>query len=369
MSDGSQAGAPAAAAGSGRRLAGIDLARCLAIIGMVAVHISPSGTGSPLAYVLAVPRGRSAVLFGLLAGVGVSILASGRSRSVREARGVLVWRAAVLLPLGLWLQTLDHDVAVILADYAVLFLLAVVVMAWPDRWLLGLATVSATIGSLGYLAGVVRDPQRFARVPAEWGEPLLTNLDRLVLTGPYPLVTWAAPFCVGIWLGRRRLGTVRVQRRMLLVGAGVALAVPALAWLLGRFVVPGAAEGWWQLLDDVPHRQMPLWLLSATASAVAVLGASLLLAERAPRLVAPLAAAGQLAFTWYVAHLVILHLAPSVLRTGSNVGTFAAVAVFTVVMALVSPLWLRIAPRGPLEWALQPPWRSARTSDRSSPRS
>lgn len=184
MSDGSQAGPPAAVAGSGRRLAGIDLARCLAIIGMVAVHISPSGTGSPLAYVLAVPRGRSAVLFGLLAGVGVSILASGRSRSVREARGVLVWRAALLLPLGLWLQTLDHNVAVILADYAVLFLLAVVVLAWPDRWLLGLATVSATIGSLGYLAGVVRDPQRFARVPAEWGEPLLTNLDRLLLTGP-----------------------------------------------------------------------------------------------------------------------------------------------------------------------------------------
>lgn len=160
-----------------------------------------------------------------------------------------------------------------------------------------------------------------------------------------------------------------MQRRLLVVGAGLALAVPALAWLLVRFVVPGAAEGWWQLLDDVPHRQMPLWLLSATASAVAVLGASLLLAERAPRLVAPLAAAGQLAFTWYVAHLVILHLAPSVLRTGSNVGTFAAVAVFTVVMAVVSPTWLRITPRGPLEWALQPPWRSARASDRSSPRS
>ena len=340
------------------RVAGIDVARALAIIGMITVHISPSGTGSPLAYVLAVPRGRSAILFGLLAGVGVSLLASSRTRTPLEARVTLLWRAAVLLPLGLWLQTLDHDVLVILADYAVLYLLAVVVLRWPDRWLLLLAGLSATVGSWVYLYGTIHTPLRFTRSPAVWGDPLPQIVDRLVLSGPYPLVTWAAPFCVGVWLGRRDLASPRVRRRLLLIAGPIAVAVPGAAWLMaGRLGPAGPPSGWWQLLDDVPHRQMPLWLLSATASAAAVLGLSLLLADRAPRAAAPLAAAGRLAFTWYVLHLLVLHAAPTLLRTGSNTGTIAVVIAVTMVMAVASVLWLRVASRGPLEVVLQPPWR------------
>ena len=77
---------------------------------------------------LAVSRGRSAPLFTLLAGVGVALLASSRSRSVADARFTLTWRVAVLLPLGLALQNLDHGVYVILADYAPLYVLAMVVL-------------------------------------------------------------------------------------------------------------------------------------------------------------------------------------------------------------------------------------------------
>jgi uncharacterized membrane protein YeiB len=340
------------------RVAGIDVARAVAIIGMITVHISPSGTASPLTYALAVPRGRSAILFGLLAGIGVSLLASSRTRSPLEAQATLLWRAAVLLPLGLWLQALDHDVFVILADYAVLYLLAVVVLRWPDRWLLLLAGLSATVGSWLYLYGTIHAPQRFVRSPAVWGDPMVQIVDRLVLSGPYPLVTWAAPFCVGVWLGRRDLVAPRVRRRLLLVGGPIAVAVPVAAWLMADRLGPaGPRSGWWQVLDDVPHRQMPLWLLSATASAVVVLGLSLWLAERAPRASAPLAAAGRLAFTWYVLHLLVLHAAPSVLRTGSNLGTIGVVIAVTLVMTVASVLWLRVVSRGPLEVVLQPPWR------------
>jgi uncharacterized membrane protein YeiB len=343
----------------GRRIAGIDLARALAIIGMVAVHVSPSGTGSRWAYVLAVPRGRAAILFALIAGVGVSLLTSSRSTSTSEARGTLLWRAVVLLPLGLYLQTLDHNVYVILADYAVLFVLAALILTWPDRVLLMLAGVSATIGSLAYLYGRIEAPAAFTRDAATWGAPWTDTLHALVLSGPYPLLTWTAPFCLGIWLGRRDLTAVAIRWRMVLAGGALALLVPLLSWGLVRvFVDAAVAPGWWQLLDDEPHSQMPLWLLSASAAAVAVLGLSLLAADRFPRATAPLVAAGRLAFTWYVLHVLVLHVQEAWLRTGSITGTFAVVAVFTVVMATASTLWLRAFRRGPLEFALQPPWRA-----------
>jgi uncharacterized membrane protein YeiB len=342
-----------------RRLPGIDVARALAIIGMLTVHVSPSGTGGLLTYVLAVPRGRSAILFGLLAGIGVGLLASSRAQSSTEARTTLLWRAAILLPLGLWLQTLDHNVLVILADYAVLYLFAIVVLRWPDRWLLAIAGTSATLGSAIYLNGLISAPERFGRSPAVWGDPALQTLDRLVISGPYPLLTWAAPFCIGVWLGRRDLKSPALRSRLALGGAAFALLVPGLSWILVRALVGTSdPQGWWQLLDDVPHRQMPLWLLSATASALAVLGASLLLSDQVPKVVAPLATVGRLAFTWYVAHLVVLHFRPSLLRTGSTLGTVLVVTLATAVMSATSVLWLRKASRGPLEVLLQPPWRA-----------
>jgi uncharacterized membrane protein YeiB len=340
------------------RLAGIDLARALAIIGMVAVHASPSGTGERLAYVLAVPRGRAALLFGLIAGVGVSLLASSRTRSVTDARFTLAWRVAVLLPLGLALQNLDHRVLVILADYAVLYVLALVVLRWSDRWLLVVVAVSTVVGSVGFRYGELYDPFGFRGIAPSFGDQAGEMLHRLVLSGPYPLITWAAPFCLGIWLGRRDLRDPRVRWRMVVVGGALAVVVPALSWALTTLIGSGgAAGGWWALLDDAPHSQRPLWLVSATASAVAVLGIALVVADRLPRLGAPLVAAGQLAFTWYVAHLLVLHVREGVLRTGSATGTLAVVAVFTVVMGVGSVLWLRIARRGPMEFLLQPPWR------------
>jgi uncharacterized membrane protein YeiB len=333
-----------------RRLVGVDAARALAIVGMVTVHVGPREAGGPLGVALDVPRGRSAILFGLLAGVGVALLASSRTTSVSQARLILLWRAAVLLPLGLWLQTLDHGVYVILADYAVLFLLGLVVMRWSDRWLLAVVAVSTVVGSVGYRYGQLEASASFQRVAAAFGDAPGEIVHRLVLSGPYPLVTWAAPFCLGIWLGRRELVSAVVQRRMVVVGGAVALLVPAVSWALTWAVTAVVGElsvsGWWALLDDAPHSQRPLWLVSASGSAVAVLGLCLVVGSRWPRWLAPLAAAGQLAFTWYVAHLLVLHVHEPLLRTGTEGGTVAVVVVLTVVMVVVSVAWLRVAGAG-----------------------
>ena len=351
------------------RIAGVDLARAAAILGMFAVHIGPTGNGTVAERVYSLPHGRASILFALVAGAGVTLLAASQRRSAGQARATLTWRAVLLLPLGLVLQELDHGVSVILQDYAVLFLLAIAVIGLSDRWLLALAGIALVAGPLGFLWGQVVDPDTFARQPAAWGDGAATIAHRLVLSGAYPLITWAAPFLFGMWLGRRDLRVSRT-RLALAVGGGItAVAAVAASFALSTvFGEPTDPVGWDQIISDNPHTQMPLWLLTATGSAAMVLGLCLMAADAAERVLWPLVATGQLALTVYVGHLLALHFAPDALRSDQVAGATGLLVGFTVASAVVAVAWRAKFNRGPLEVALQPPWStlSRRTAERRS---
>lgn len=77
-----------------KRIIGIDIARGLAIIGMITAHIGPLGflgAHNPT-------DGYPSALFAVLAGVSMSIMASG-SRKQLVLRGVLLSLLAVVLGL------------------------------------------------------------------------------------------------------------------------------------------------------------------------------------------------------------------------------------------------------------------------------
>ena len=65
--------------GGGARLVGIDVARCMALLGMVATHVLPSDPDGrpPLGQWLA--GGPASALFALLAGVSLALMTGGRA--------------------------------------------------------------------------------------------------------------------------------------------------------------------------------------------------------------------------------------------------------------------------------------------------
>ncbi|HKH49364.1 MAG TPA: heparan-alpha-glucosaminide N-acetyltransferase domain-containing protein, partial [Thermoanaerobaculia bacterium] len=302
---------------SHRRLRGVDAARAIAVLGMVMVHFGPNPTpDTALGNLYGVSHGRASVLFALLAGVGVALLVGDRSRGRPSlVRGRLVVRGALLLPLGLWLQGLDHGALVILQYYAIYFLFAAFVFTLPDRWLLAGGVVVLVGGPLVYLWSVMVAPQWFTGDPASLDDPAGKIALDLLLTGKYPLVTWAAPLLVGLWIGRRNLAAPPVRWWLLVIGATVAVSAAFAAdWLATAFgetfEEPGAYYWFANLINDRPHSQMPLWMLGSIGSACAVLGGMLLLADWLPRMTWPLAATGQLALTVYVGHLLLLDAYP-----------------------------------------------------------
>lgn len=345
------------------RIRGVDAARAVAILGMVAIHVQPPETGAGLAATLyRLPYGKASVLFAVLAGVGVSLLAGDRSPARRRStRRRLAVRAAILFPLGLALQELSHGIAVILQYHAVYFLFAAAAIVLADRALLGTALALTVLSPVLLVVLRMATPGLF-----EGGEWVVTNPDGLLaalfLVGYYPAVTWVPPVLFGMWVGRRDLRAAAVRWR--LVGGGAVVAAVAYggsALATARWGTVGEADPSWRaLLLSGGHTEMPPSIVGASAAAVAVLGAALLLCDRLPRLTWPAVALGQLALTVYVAHLFVLDRAEGVLRRDTIGGAVTAIAVFAVVTAAGAVAWRAAFARGPLEALLHPRGRRPR---------
>jgi uncharacterized membrane protein YeiB len=352
------------------RILGIDMARAVAVVGMVMVHIGPEDVpGADLAAAAyRTSHGRASVLFVVLAGIGVSLLAGAQGpRRGRAVAGPLLWRSLVLLPAGLWLQVRVPVVAVILQYYAVYFVIALAALRLADRWLLAAAAGSAVLGPM-----IVIRLQQVAPHLYQFGVPRWDDAGRIardiMVTGYYPVVVWAAPLLLGMWLGRRDLRSADTARRLLAGGALVAATGFVVSDLLVALVGPATSSiDWRRLAAIVPHNEMPLWALTSTAIAVAVLGACLLLARALPTVTWPLVALGQLALTAYVLHLLVLDLEPGWLLRDTVGAAWVSVARFTLVAVLLATAWRALAFRGPFEVLLRPPW-TARPADASGHR-
>ncbi|MGI8987920.1 MAG: heparan-alpha-glucosaminide N-acetyltransferase domain-containing protein [Nocardioidaceae bacterium] len=339
---------------SRRRIAAVDAARALALIGMFAVHLlpgtDPDGSVSTSDLVF---RGRSAAAFAVLAGVALSL--TGRT----SAAGLVV-RAALIGVLGLLLGSLDSGIAVILAYYAVLFLLVIPLVGLRTR-VLAASTVLVAVG-VPVLSHVVRGGLPPKRGPSPDGGDLAepaTLVTELLLTGYYPALAWTAYLCAGLAVGRLDLRSRRIA--VWLGGAGVALAVGSVAvsqLLLSlapaRAALPADASGvlvsgttppttWWWLATMGPHSSTPLDLAHTIGAALALLGLLLLLEPLAGRALVPLAWLGSMTLTLYSLH---------VLAVADGVGPQDPEELFAVhvVVALLVGIGVRShVARGPLE--------------------
>ncbi|GAA4828336.1 hypothetical protein GCM10023354_03120 [Garicola koreensis] len=339
------------------RLVALDAARGLAVAGMVVVNVGPRGGDSLAEMLYRLPYGRASLLFMLLGGIGFSLLSRrARSRETSIPAGSILWRALVLFVGGLLLQALDHGVSVILVIYAVLFIVALPLTRAAGGVLLVLAGFSASLGPILWLAVQEQTDKRFDREPLAATDSPWDLLTGTLIIGPYPVAVWVAPFLLGMWLGRRDLTSQLLSTRLIMWGAVSALGARATSFALITYMgEPTSHQVWQRLISSVAHSQMPLWLVESTGVAIFVLGLCLKIADRGTQSwLQPLVKLGQLAFTGYVGHLLILALA---VRPGpANVPEGLVIsALILAVLTAFSLIWRRLANRGPLEMLLRPP--------------
>jgi hypothetical protein len=325
------------------RITGVDAARGLALLGMAAAHLhattGPDGRATVVGDLVA---GRASALFAVLAGVGIA-LGARRSRGSAAGAGLAV-RALLVGALGLGLETvLDAPPAVILAQYALLFLVAVPLLRVPAPALFGAATlwcVASPVLSHVLRAGMPDGPGPQPSFTMPPGELVVT----LGLTGYYPVLTWITYLLVGLGVGRLDLASAHTAWQLVGTGAGLPVLALGTSALLGGG--PGGqqragvtpSDDWAWLLTAARHSGTPFDLAHTTGTALLVLGLCLL----APRIVAVvLAGPGAIPLTLYTAHVVV----------GGLFAPFGtAVWVLQAVVALVvGGLFRRSGRRGPLE--------------------
>ncbi|MBM3716798.1 MAG: DUF1624 domain-containing protein, partial [Actinobacteria bacterium] len=208
------------------RLTGIDLARGLAVLGMLAAHlltIELFDPGDPSTW-LDIVNGRSSILFATLAGVSIALVTGGPrplpSADRPRAAARLAVRAAVLWVIGILLITTGVPVYVILPAYAVLFLLALPFLGWSAG---PLFLAAAAFGL------VMPWVQPFLNAAPIWSGALGVELF-LGVGWAYPFTVWIAFLLAGMGVGRLDLRGIRGPALLALSGAVLAVigyTVPA----------------------------------------------------------------------------------------------------------------------------------------------
>lgn len=375
----------------GARLAGIDAARGLALLGMMATHVLPtfeSDAQLTPTWVGLVFSGRAAALFAVLAGIGLA-LSTGKQQPLQgpelgAARRGIALRALVVGAVGLSLGGLEVNIAIILVHYAVLFLCVLPFLGLGAKQLLPLAALWVVAAPV--LAFLLRPwllapspPLHLGHNPgwADLGTPAAL-LGDLFLTGYYPVLQWIAYLLIGLAIGRMAL-TAAVPALLVVGGAAAAVLAKWAAGVLmedwgGRNAlqehladpsyplesllqvnVAGVEQtgSWWWLATAAPHSGSTLDLLHTAGVAAAAVGCCLLLGRLAQwvelDLLLPLRGAGAMTLSLYAAHLCVMAalyrqpLAPGWTVDGVYWAQAAAVVVIGGIFAALS--W-----RGPLEW-------------------
>lgn len=359
-----------------RRVVAVDLARAVALVGMFAAHLVPAldpGDPGGVDLLFQVVAGRSSALFALLAGVGIALSTTRAAHDAWGHRARLAVRALLVAAIGLVLGSFDSGLAIILTFYGLLFLCALPVLTWRPGALAALAAAWAVLSPVAslLLRRQVEAPQKIVPTFVHLTDPS-TLLAELLLTGYYPVLTWATYLFAGMAIGRLDLHRPRLGPRLAVLGGGLAAvsvavsaqltsAPPVRAALLAD---PRRPVGGWDALETQIRRGLfgthptgsPWWLgvwsphsgsivdlVHTTGTAMLVLGLALWLVRATATL--PwriLAGAGAMTLTLYATHALVL---------ASPVGVPGTVALVlhTLVALSVGALFASVPARGPLE--------------------
>lgn len=350
-----------------QRVAGFDLARALAVFGMVIVNFKVAmnaDTGNPfLLGFAALFEGRASALFVILAGIGITLItrkakASQDDGLILQSRFSLVKRGLLLVVIGLIFTPLWE--ADILHFYGFYFLMAAALFRLNDKKLLFSALIVVLVFPV---------LMAFFDYERNWIWASLTYQDfwsvdgmirHIVFNGFHPIFPWSAFLIFGMWLGRQDLASKLVRNRLLIGSAVMLLAIECSFYVINLLLGDGkaldmTAEEVDFLFSTSIIPPLPQYMISAGSSAVIVIIGCLYLSERfaESRMLKWLHQTGKLALTLYIAHVVLgLGVLESMELLTNQTIDFSLVCslLFCFLGAVFSVLWLRHFNAGPYEW-------------------
>jgi len=355
---------------SNSRIVGYDVARALAVFGMVFVNFKLVMTGYEahsgwLSWCLSLLEGRAAATFVILAGVGLSLISrrayiESDTAALRHTRFVLLKRALFLFVVGLlytpiWPADILHFYGLYIAVCA--FMLTV-----PNHRLLWMAvgfTLSFVVLMMlfDYETGwnwSTLEYQSFWTLPG--------MIRHMFFNGFHPVIPWTSFMLFGMWLGRQDIRNKLFRKRLFLISLAVVAITEFTSYQLITFLSANADQQVYEIIvalfGTAPMPPMPFYILSAGGTAVIIILLSISLTEymTQTRWIKALISTGQLALTNYFAHVIIgmgTLETFGLLESSSVLSSVIASVLFCTLAVLFSYHWQKQFKRGPLEWVMR----------------
>ena len=160
----------------------------------------------------------------------------------------------------------------------------------------------------------------------------------------YPAIVWTAYLLVGLAIGRSDLRSPRLRGLGALAGVGLVILGHGGSWVALHLL------GWPAALATAePHSSTTFEVVGNVGVALLVIAGCLVVADRWPRVLAPLAAVGSLALTAYTVHIVVIAALGQGVVYDATVEVWLAFILTTIGLCW---LWAVSVGRGPFEWVL-----------------
>lgn len=391
-----------------QRLDFLDATRAIAIIGMLLTHILMFANVPESVEFVA--SGRASIMFAILAGISAVLMTRSVSRRAglsdlnvvtRAGQMTIVKRALALLVLGLFLGAVSFGPIVILTTYAILLLLAALVLKIQRTSVLAALTAITAVGTPLISWWIRRNFEPNPDHVISDFMPSVTDLTSMngilgsmraiLLDGFYPVLTWIPFMLAGIVLGRLltaakpRLGAIfSVGAVLAVISYGTSLFVrfgtsynadaqarfdqyrastadnPHLAGEVPEYSWMMTGEGKTRLDDirnllvAIPHSGSITEILGGIGLTAMLLVAMAMLWRVAGKYLAPLAKLGRAALTYYVGHIIVLDVFVVLyaMDIDTHVGLIPMLLLLVVLPLIIAHFWFKKFKRGPLEWGM-----------------
>jgi uncharacterized protein len=352
------------------RIIGYDLARALALLGMIVVNfkivMGAANNGPPwLVDLTGLLEGRAAATFVLLAGIGISLLsAKARKSNAPEAivpiRNTLFKRAFFLFVVGLLYTPVWP--ADILHFYGVYIAVAALLLTSSIRKLSILSFLLMVGFVVLFFAFNYEQEWNWTTLEYAGFWTPLGMIRNLFFNGFHPTIPWLSFLLVGMIVGRFDMNNLVVRRRVFWAGLITALSAEVTSRLLIHGFSAGVSiadqEAIVAIFGTKPMPPMPLYILAGAGAASAIVAVFVEIGVRygSQRWIRPWVATGQLALTLYVAHVVIgMGILEAIGRLENQTLPFCLLAsgVFFAVSVVFSYSWRCRFKRGPIEMLMR----------------
>jgi uncharacterized protein len=352
-----------------KRIIGIDVARALAVIGMIIVNFKVVFGENGLSWFksfASVFDGKAAATFVVLAGVGLALMTNSAINNndkvkLKVARSRILKRALFLFIVGIsYIAIWPAD---ILHFYGIYMAITILLLTSKGKTLIITAVTFIAAFPILMIFWNYETGWNFSTLDYQGFWTVKGFMRNLFFNGFHPVIPWAAFMLFGYWFGKQDLHNDKFIKKIFWISSILFISIHVLSYLSISFLSEGNQETALELTEILgtnPMPPLPIYMFNGISIAFAIISACIIVAKRFEnnKIIDALNKTGQLALTFYVAHVIIgmgIIEAINPAKMGNYSVEFSVVyaLVFSLLCILFAVIWRKYKTSGPLEWIMR----------------